>query len=87
MDLSRRYRVNGVPKTVVNGRGEILGALPEDQFVERGAGRRVARVAAVGRVSRFCVNPHIRPRWHRTIGEQQSCCWPLLRRNRLTRRI
>jgi len=35
MDLSRRYRVNGVPKTVVNGRGEILGALPEDQFVEQ----------------------------------------------------
>jgi glutaredoxin-like protein len=33
MDLSRQYRVNGVPKTVVNGTGEILGALPEDQFV------------------------------------------------------
>lgn len=33
MDLSRQYRVNGVPKTVVNGQGEILGALPEDQFV------------------------------------------------------
>ena len=33
MELSRRYRVNGVPKTVVNGQGEILGALPEDQFV------------------------------------------------------
>ena len=33
MELSRQYRVNGVPKTVVNGRGEILGALPEDQFV------------------------------------------------------
>jgi hypothetical protein len=25
--------VNGVPKTVVNGQGEILGALPERQFV------------------------------------------------------
>ena len=34
MDLSRRYRVNGVPKTVVNGRIEMLGALPEDQFVD-----------------------------------------------------
>ena len=33
MDLSRRYRVNGVPKTVVNGTAEILGALPEEQFV------------------------------------------------------
>ena len=33
MELSRRYRVNGVPKTVVNGQGEILGALPEAQFV------------------------------------------------------
>ena len=33
MDLSRRFRVTGVPKTVVNGRVEILGALPEEQFV------------------------------------------------------
>jgi glutaredoxin-like protein len=33
MELSRQYRVNGVPKTVVNGSGEILGALPEEQFV------------------------------------------------------
>ena len=33
MDLSRRFRVTGVPKTVVNGSIEILGALPEDQFV------------------------------------------------------
>jgi glutaredoxin-like protein len=33
MDLSRRYRVTGVPKTIVNGSIEILGALPEDQFV------------------------------------------------------
>ena len=33
MELSRQYRVTGVPKTVVNGRIEILGALPEDQFV------------------------------------------------------
>lgn len=33
MDLSRRYRVTGVPKTIVNGQGEILGAVPEDSFV------------------------------------------------------
>jgi glutaredoxin-like protein len=31
-DLARQYRVTGVPKTVA-GRIEILGALPEDQFV------------------------------------------------------
>ena len=33
MDLSRRYRVTGVPKTVVNDAVEILGAVPEDAFV------------------------------------------------------
>jgi glutaredoxin-like protein len=33
MELSRRFRVTGVPKTIVNGSIEILGALPEDQFV------------------------------------------------------
>jgi hypothetical protein len=33
MDLSRKYRVTGVPKTIVNGSTEILGALPEDMFV------------------------------------------------------
>jgi glutaredoxin-like protein len=45
MDLSRRFNVTGVPKTVVNESIEILGALPEDQFVRtivgapaRGAG-------------------------------------------------
>jgi hypothetical protein len=32
-DLSRQYRVNGVPKTVVSTGVEILGALPEHQFV------------------------------------------------------
>ena len=31
-ELSRRYRVTGVPKTVANG-NEILGALPEEDFV------------------------------------------------------
>jgi glutaredoxin-like protein len=34
-DLARRYRVTGVPKTVVNERVEILGAVPEDAFVEQ----------------------------------------------------
>jgi len=33
MDLSRKFRVTGVPKTVVNESIEILGAMPEDQFV------------------------------------------------------
>ena len=33
MDLSRKFRVTGVSKTIVNGSIEILGALPEDQFV------------------------------------------------------
>ena len=33
LDLSRKYRVTGVPKTIVNETREILGALPEDAFV------------------------------------------------------
>jgi len=33
LELSRSYNVTGVPKTVVNGTVEILGALPEDDFV------------------------------------------------------
>jgi len=32
-DLSRQYRVTGVPKTVSSVGAEILGALPEEQFV------------------------------------------------------
>ena len=32
-DLARRYRVNGVPKTIVDEEIEILGALPEDDFI------------------------------------------------------
>ncbi len=32
-DLARRYRVTGVPKTVVNDETEILGALPQEMFV------------------------------------------------------
>jgi hypothetical protein len=34
-DLARRYRVNGVPKTVVNEDVEILGGLPQDAFVQQ----------------------------------------------------
>ncbi len=34
-DLARRYRVTGVPKTVVDDRVEILGALPEEDFVSQ----------------------------------------------------
>jgi len=37
-DLARRYRVNGVPKTVVDGgqaEVEILGAIPQDDYIEQ----------------------------------------------------
>ena len=34
-DLVRQYRVTGVPKTVVNDRIEILGAVPEASFVSQ----------------------------------------------------
>ena len=34
-DLARRFHVSGVPKTVVDGGIEILGAIPEDAFVEQ----------------------------------------------------
>ena len=34
MDLSRKFRVTGVPKTIVNDSIEILGALPEPDFIE-----------------------------------------------------
>ena len=33
IDLSRKYRVTGVPKTIVNEEIEIMGALPEEMFV------------------------------------------------------
>ena len=32
-DLSRRFGVQGVPRTVVNESGAFVGALPEDRFV------------------------------------------------------
>jgi hypothetical protein len=31
MELSRKYRVTGVPKTIVNETIEILGGLPEQE--------------------------------------------------------
>ncbi len=34
-DLVRQYRVTGVPKTVINERTEILGAVPEAAFVSQ----------------------------------------------------
>ena len=43
-DLARRYRVNGVPKTVVNEEIEIMGALPESDFVEQALGA----ISAIG---------------------------------------
>jgi predicted DsbA family dithiol-disulfide isomerase len=33
MELSRKFRVTGVPKTIVNDTIEIMGALPEDMYV------------------------------------------------------
>jgi predicted DsbA family dithiol-disulfide isomerase len=37
-DLVQRYRVSGVPKTIVNGRVEIMGAQPEETFVRNAIG-------------------------------------------------
>lgn len=37
-DDIRRYRISGVPKTVVNDRVEILGAQPENIFVAEALG-------------------------------------------------
>jgi predicted DsbA family dithiol-disulfide isomerase len=34
-DLASRYMVNGVPKTIVNDEIEILGAVPQDEFIEQ----------------------------------------------------
>jgi predicted DsbA family dithiol-disulfide isomerase len=35
IDLAQRYRVQGVPKTVINERVEFAGALPEPRFVQQ----------------------------------------------------
>lgn len=43
-DLVRRYNVNGVPKTIVGGTREIMGAVPEEELVSAlvaGAGQPV----------------------------------------------
>ena len=37
-DLVRKYQVSGVPKTMVNGTVEILGARPEEDFVRTAVG-------------------------------------------------
>ena len=37
-DLVRKYQVSGVPKTMVNGTVEILGARPEEDFVRTAMG-------------------------------------------------
>ena len=37
-DLARKYRVTGVPKTVVDDSVEILGGLPQDAFVAQALG-------------------------------------------------
>ena len=34
IDLAQRYQVQGVPKTVMNDRVEVLGAVPESRFVQ-----------------------------------------------------
>ncbi len=34
-DLSRQYRVMGVPRTVINDKVAIEGALPEAMFIDR----------------------------------------------------
>jgi hypothetical protein len=34
-DMAARHHVMGVPKTVVNDRGELVGAVPEGEFVRQ----------------------------------------------------
>ena len=34
IDMAQRYQVRGVPKTVVNDRIEIVGAVPEPRFIQ-----------------------------------------------------
>lgn len=35
IDLAQRYRVQGVPKTVVHDRVEFVGALPEPRAIQQ----------------------------------------------------
>ena len=48
MELSRKYRVTGVPKTIINGTAEIMGAVPEDVFVKAVVDTAVGTKAARG---------------------------------------
>lgn len=34
IDMAQLYRVQGVPKTVINERVEVVGAVPEPRFVQ-----------------------------------------------------
>ena len=47
-DLARRYRVTGVPKTVINETVEILGALPQDAFVAQALGDGTTNAGGLG---------------------------------------
>ncbi len=38
-DLARKYRITGVPKTVVNEQIEILGGIPQDDFIQQALAR------------------------------------------------
>jgi len=38
-DLARKYRVTGVPKTVVNDQIDILGGIPQDDFIQQALDR------------------------------------------------
>ena len=46
MDLTRKYRVTGVPKTIVNETVEIMGALPEEMYVRAALGKPDESAAA-----------------------------------------
>ena len=37
-DLARKYLITGVPKTVVNDQIEILGGIPQDDFIQQALG-------------------------------------------------
>jgi predicted DsbA family dithiol-disulfide isomerase len=46
-DLARRYRVNGVPKTVINEDVEIMGGLPQDDFVRQALSTFTSQVSTL----------------------------------------
>lgn len=51
-DDVRRYRITGVPKTVVNDKVEILGAQPESIFVSEALGPFAATANREGQKGR-----------------------------------